>query len=201
MLGSHAGAIGQLTNALFRLYSTTGCQYCATLNDTQVYLEMIRGTYKGLSVAATGRYHVAWANDSYQLNRYININAGLRWEEQWYAGSLMKYLFNDNWSPRIGVNIDPFGDQHSKIFFNYAATSRFCLWTPPFASWATSRTTPSSTSLQIPTPTAGEAGQPWRGHPGSGRCPHSAGNDQVHRPNRFDHHEDVRYPQLRLLHG
>jgi hypothetical protein len=118
---SHAAAIGQMTNSTFRLFhADASCTYCTKLNGTPVYLQVVRGTYKGLSVNATARYHVLWGNDSYQMNRYININAGLRWEEQWYAGTILKYLFNDNWSPRVGFNIDPFGNQKSKVFFNYA---------------------------------------------------------------------------------
>lgn len=128
LLGSHASAIGQMTNSVFRLYEATNsdgtpsttCTYCATLNGEQVYLSIYRGTYKGLSVQAGARYHVGWVNDSYQMNRRLTLNAGLRWEEQWYNGDLLRFLFNDNWSPRVGFNVDPFGNQKSKIFFNYA---------------------------------------------------------------------------------
>jgi hypothetical protein len=123
LLGSHANAIGHTTNATFRLYGTgsaTGCTYCATLNGQQVYLQVYRGSWAGTNTAAKSRYHVAWVNDSYQLNRYINVDAGLRWEEQWYGATLLNYLFNDNWSPRVGVNIDPFGKHRDKIYFHYA---------------------------------------------------------------------------------
>lgn len=127
-LGSHQDAVGQMTNATFRLMPaknadgslSTTCSYCAKYHGQQVFLQQIRGTYQGLSVLATSRYHTAFVNDSYHMNRYLTINAGLRWEQQWYAGTILKYLFNDNWSPRVGFNIDPFGDQKSKIFFNYA---------------------------------------------------------------------------------
>jgi len=116
-----SSAVGQLTNASFRLFNAdASCTYCAIYNGKPVYLQQIRGTYKGLEVLATARYHVGWVNDSLQLNKYLTVNAGLRWEEQWYNGSLMRYLFNDNWSPRLGFSIDPFGDQRSKVFFNYA---------------------------------------------------------------------------------
>jgi hypothetical protein len=32
----------------------------------------------------------------------------------------MKFLWNDNWSPRLGLNWDPKGDHKTKVFFNYA---------------------------------------------------------------------------------
>jgi len=119
--GVHNPAVGQKTNATWRLFNAdASCTYCTKYNGNPVYMQQIRGTYQGLSVDAGARYTVGWANDSYQLNRYLTINAGLRWEQQWYNGDLLHYLFNDNWSPRLGFNLDPFGNQKSKIFFNYA---------------------------------------------------------------------------------
>jgi len=81
---------------------------------------MARGTYKGLNVQAIGRYHAAYGEDVYEINRYLTINAGLRWEEQRVGGTILKYAFTGNWSPRIGINIDPIGDRKSKLFFNFA---------------------------------------------------------------------------------
>ncbi len=127
-LGSHASAVGQMTNATFRLYTakesdgslSTSCTYCANYNGLPVYLQVIRGTYKGLSVLARSRYHVLWGNDTWQMGRHLSAGLGLRWEEQWYSGTVMDYLFNDNWSPRLGINWDPKGDRRTKLFFNYA---------------------------------------------------------------------------------
>jgi len=127
-VGSHSAAVGQMTNATFRLYTaresdgslSTSCTYCANLNGQQVYLQQIRGTYKGLSVLAKDRYHVLWGNDTYAINRHLTAGLGLRWEEQWYSGTVMNYLFNDNWSPRLGINWDPKGDRRTKLFFNWA---------------------------------------------------------------------------------
>jgi hypothetical protein len=133
LLGSHAPAIGQLTNASFRLYEafdpadasghqavSTTCTYCANDNGIPVYLAVYRGSYKGLDVLSRSHYHVAWGNDSWQMGRHFNAGLGLRWEEQWYNGVILNYLFNDNWSPRLGINWDPKGDRKTKLFFNYA---------------------------------------------------------------------------------
>ena len=35
------------------------------------------------------------------------------------AGDLLDYNFGPSWSPRMGINIDPMGDQRTKIFFNF----------------------------------------------------------------------------------
>jgi hypothetical protein len=72
-----------------------------------------------LNVHASGRYHTAYGEDAYQMNRFLTFNAGVRWEQQEVGGSLLKYTFTGNWSPRIGVNIDPLGDHKTKLFFNF----------------------------------------------------------------------------------
>ncbi|MEI9970145.1 MAG: hypothetical protein WDM87_16560 [Terracidiphilus sp.] len=111
-VGSHGSAVGKMTNATFRLYpATSDCTYCAkTSNGTYAYLQTIRGTYSPTLVLARSRYHVGWGNDfladgpSHQRRSWAS-----RWEEQWYDGNILNYLFNDNWSPRLGVNWDPQG--------------------------------------------------------------------------------------------
>ena len=126
-----SGAFGASTNSTFRLFSAgpavasaaspaSTCTFCPIYNGNRVYLQVYRGTYAGTSVLAKARYQVGYGNDTYKINRYITANIGLRWEQQHYEGTVLNYLFNDNWSPRLGVNIDPFGDHKSKIFFNYA---------------------------------------------------------------------------------
>jgi hypothetical protein len=125
-----ARAIGALTNALFRVSATNTnpaltqtdrtCTQCP-INQygQQIYASINRGTYQGLNVRATGRYHTAYGNDAYQMNRFITINAGVRWEQERIAGNLLAYTFTGSWSPRIGINIDPLGDHKSKLFFNF----------------------------------------------------------------------------------
>ena len=116
-----SAAIGSMTNSIFRLFNANAnCTFCPTYKGNKVYLQVYRGTYAGQSVLARARYQVGYVNDTYKINRYITADLGVRWEQQHYAGTVLDYLFNDNWSPRLGVNIDPFGDHKSKVFFNYA---------------------------------------------------------------------------------
>ncbi len=125
-----ARAIGAMTNALFRVSATNTnpaltqtdrtCTQCPINKyGQQIFASINRGTYQGLNVRATGRYHTAYGNDVYQMNRFITINAGVRWEQERIAGNLLAYTFTGSWSPRIGINIDPLGDHKSKLFFNF----------------------------------------------------------------------------------
>ncbi len=130
-----AAAPGSLTNATFQIAAAntnkTGTVGNTTTTDhtcTQcpinaagqsVYAAETRGTYVGLNVQAIGRYKTAYGNDDYQLNRFVNVNAGVRWEEEQIGGTLLKYTFTGSWSPRLGINIDPTGDHKGKIFMNY----------------------------------------------------------------------------------
>ncbi len=128
-----AGATGSLTNALFSigaagssatnpLGATTDhtCTQCPINKAGEsVYATETRGTYVGLNVQAIGRYKTAYGSDDYQMNRFVNLNAGVRWEEEEIGGSLLNYTFTGSWSPRLGINIDPMGDHKGKLFFNF----------------------------------------------------------------------------------
>ncbi len=119
-------AVGQQTNAIFQIapanpnnLTDTTCSQCPLLNGARVYASIYRGTYQGLFVNATGRYHQAFGEDVYQMNRHLTFNLGVRWEEQRTGGAVLNYNFGPSWSPRMGINIDPLGNQKSKIFFNF----------------------------------------------------------------------------------
>lgn len=132
-----AAAVGQLSNVSFRLvtangkrnnlaYGNVGCTYCANYTSpltgvtNQVYLQAFRATYKGSVVSSLSRYHAAYGNEVFTPEKHVTINAGLRWEQQAYGGALLTYHWRDNWSPRLGVTVDPFGDRKSKVFFTYS---------------------------------------------------------------------------------
>ena len=120
------GSVGQMTNASFTVVPiNTGditdqtCTLCPTWNGMKVYASNNRGTYKGLSVNSIGRYHAAYGQDTWVMNKFLTLNGGVRWEEQRVGGTVLHYPFTGNWSPRVGINLDPFGDRKGKIFFNY----------------------------------------------------------------------------------
>ena len=117
---------GALTNASFTVtaanknnLSDNTCTQCPVWNGMRVFAAESRGTYVGLNVNSQARYHAAYADDTWNMNRFITIDAGARWEEERVAGTVMTYAFTGNWSPRLGINVDPFGDRKGKVFLNY----------------------------------------------------------------------------------
>ncbi len=121
-----ARAPGSLTNALFQIAPANPnnpldptCTLCPVIDGFKSYASISRGTYQGLTVNASGRYHSGYGEDVYQMNKYLTFNIGVRYEDQRVGGTLFSYNFGPSWSPRMGVNIDPLGDQRSKVFFNF----------------------------------------------------------------------------------
>jgi len=93
-----------------------------------VYLRMNRSEF-GLSsdgfehFGTHSRGHAAYVNDSWTINKYVTLNAGIRWQQERMVGAVSQYTFTDDWSPRFGVDIDPIGDRKNKIFFNFGRYS------------------------------------------------------------------------------
>jgi hypothetical protein len=131
---NNPAVVGASTNAAFQLQAaavnpTTGLVDCAPTdcpyyNGVQVFLLQVRGIFSS-PIAETSSVNMSiYGNDNYQINRYITLNLGLRWDEEQLNAVTQSYTFNDNWSPRLGINVDPFGDRKSKVFFNYGRYSQ-----------------------------------------------------------------------------
>ncbi|HWR35606.1 MAG TPA: carboxypeptidase regulatory-like domain-containing protein [Clostridia bacterium] len=126
---------GSTANALWRLrLGDSTCTQCPLMTvpgfatPQPVFLQIFRSEFgvdnQGFkSFRTSGRYHAAYVNDSWSPNKYVNLNLGLRWEQQRLKGEALSYTFTDNWSPRIGVSVDPRGDRKTKLFANYGRYS------------------------------------------------------------------------------
>ncbi len=141
------GMTGLVSDARFqlRLLSATSglCGLfaggCAQMNVpgvglSNVYLLQDRGRFANQPFNTFGRYHAAYLNDAWTINKYVTVNVGYRWEQQMLHGTpytdfltgqafSTHYTFTDNWSPRIGLAIDPTGSKKTKIFGNFARYS------------------------------------------------------------------------------
>jgi len=99
-----------------------------------VYLRQVRGEFGKVPFDTDGNYHAAFVNDSWTPNKRVTVNVGWRWEQQRMQGTPYTdfvsgqkfhthYTYTDNWSPRIGLSIDPVGNRKTKIFGNFARYS------------------------------------------------------------------------------
>ena len=101
---------------------TTLCPFYNTSEGPmQVYLRQVRGLFSAPFATSNESYLSSYVNDSWAVNRRMTINAGLRWEEEQLNGPNQQYVFIDNWSPRLGINIDPFADRKTKVYLQLGA--------------------------------------------------------------------------------
>jgi hypothetical protein len=128
-----ATAIGQSVNATWDLFDATGigagCDLCPLLNvggvDVPVVLRQDRGEYGNTTFNTESKYHSAYVQDTWRINRYITGLLGYRWEQERLigshtaAGDRLNYVFSGNWSPRFGVSVDPFGKGTTKFYYNF----------------------------------------------------------------------------------
>src|SRR5579862_4507581 len=89
--------------------TAANCTLCPYMNvpgyatPQQVVLQQTRGVFSGFTSDNTAKYHAAYINDSWEINKHATLEAGLRWEQQRIAsGNGIAQLMNDQWDPRIG---------------------------------------------------------------------------------------------------
>jgi len=120
-------AIGQTVSAEWQLrLASSSCTLCPLmtvpgLGDVPVYLSQIRGEYGTAPFATRSNYNAFYGQDLWRINKYVTANLGLRSEQERIIGNnnLLKYTFNDQWAPRLGVTVDPFAKGKTKIFYNF----------------------------------------------------------------------------------
>ena len=91
-----------------------------SLGPKPSFVQFNRGDFNPSDLPTFGRYHAAYLNDSWQIGSRITLSLGYRWEQWMMAGTDLHYTFTDNWAPRFGIAVDPFGDRKTKIFGNFA---------------------------------------------------------------------------------
>lgn len=82
-------------------------------------LQQIRGAFTGDTGNTETRYHAIYLQDAWNLNKWITLKLGVRWEQQRISGEVLGYTFAANWAPRLGIIVDPWADRKTKIFFNF----------------------------------------------------------------------------------
>jgi hypothetical protein len=85
----------------------------------QVALQQVRGRFDGGITASSGKYEAGYINDAWMINKYVTLNIGVRWEQQRLTGNTAEHVFNNMWSPRAGITVDPTGSRKQKIYANF----------------------------------------------------------------------------------
>jgi Carboxypeptidase regulatory-like domain/TonB-dependent Receptor Plug Domain len=123
------GVAGQLANSEWYLREDPKCTACPLMNvsgqNVPVYLRLLRSEFgvapDGIKTFTTDSiYKSAFINDSWTPSKYVTLSIGARWDQNHLVGQVSKYTFVDNWSPRLGVTVDPWGDRKNKIYANFA---------------------------------------------------------------------------------
>lgn len=123
--GDPSCPLGFLMNAEFTLSARPLCTICPVMTPlaggapVPVAASISRAEYGPPTVQTEGLYYAAYLNDSWQINKYVSVNLGLRGEQYRMAGTAIHYTFTDNWAPRLGFVVDPKGDRKSKIYANF----------------------------------------------------------------------------------
>src|SRR5258708_12069883 len=53
------------------------------------------------------------------MSKYVTVDGGVRWEQQRLTGNTAEHVFNNMWSPRVGITVDPTGSRKQKIYANF----------------------------------------------------------------------------------
>lgn len=128
--------VGQDFNADWNLrLQDAACTLCPILtrpdgSEVRVALQLRRGEFGSPAFDTNGNYHAAYLQDTWRLNRFVTALIGWRHEQERINGSPVNgqragYSFTGNWSPRLGVTVDPFGKGKTKAFYNFGRFSEF----------------------------------------------------------------------------
>ncbi|HEX8071548.1 MAG TPA: carboxypeptidase regulatory-like domain-containing protein [Pyrinomonadaceae bacterium] len=96
-----------------------------------VRLQVIRAEFGTPAFTTYSNYHAWYAQDTWRFNKYITGILGLRWEQERLVGNpsttgkRVGYTLTDQWAPRLGVTVDPFGKGKTKAYYNYGRFFEF----------------------------------------------------------------------------
>ncbi len=135
-LGIPDFAIGQQFNVQFRLRAQAGCTLCPLFNvrgtQVPVSLQVFRGEFGPPDFDTRANYNAGYVQDTWRVNRFVTVLAGLRAEQERLIGSpnsvtgdRYAYSFTGQYAPRLGVTVDPTGNGNIKVYYNYGRFFEF----------------------------------------------------------------------------
>jgi hypothetical protein len=99
--------------------ATTRCPQCGSI---PFYYYTYRDRVSPSPVPTSTGYLNWFAQDSWNITSYLNVKAGVRWEQQNIKGDIAgseNITFKNNWAPRLGATYDYLRNGKSKAFFHY----------------------------------------------------------------------------------
>jgi hypothetical protein len=135
-LGIPESAIGQPFNVQFRLRAQPGCTLCPLFDvrgdQVPVSLQVFRGEFGPPNFDTRANYNAGYVQDTWRMNKYVTVLAGLRMEQERLIGSPNSvtgarygYSFTDQFAPRVGVTVDPTGGGNIKLYYNFGRFFEF----------------------------------------------------------------------------
>ena len=108
---------GDPTVSVFNGVSVTGYR--------RVSLQQTRGEFGVPAFDTYNNYHAGYVQDTWRFNKYLSVLLGLRMEQERIVGNpgsdgkRIGYSFTDQWAPRLGATVDPFGKGKTKVYYNF----------------------------------------------------------------------------------
>ncbi len=72
-----------------------------------------------LNAETKARYLAFYLSDSWSITKWLNLMAGVRYEQEELTGTITDFKWDGNWAPRAHVTIDPTKDNKTKLSFAY----------------------------------------------------------------------------------
>jgi carboxypeptidase family protein/TonB-dependent receptor-like protein len=125
-----AAYAGQPLNATWSLRPAgASCTLCPLVSRNgvlvPVYLRQDRGEFGTPVFDTFSKYNAYYAQDTWRMGKRLTVLLGLRGEQERLEGNpgstgkRVAYSFTGQWSPRLGVTLDPLGQGKTKIYYNF----------------------------------------------------------------------------------
>jgi len=72
-----------------------------------------------LTTETTNKHLAFFLSDSWSPTDWLNLMAGVRYEENDLEGSLSTFKWDQNWGPRFHITVDPLKDHRTKLSFAF----------------------------------------------------------------------------------
>jgi hypothetical protein len=98
---------------------TSSSGYSWDINASASRFRINRIRSGSLGAETRTNYLAGFVSDTWNPTKYLSIMAGIRYEQEKLMGNVTDFTWDNNWSPRFHVTLDPTMDNKSKISFAY----------------------------------------------------------------------------------